>query len=88
MFTHIYNPSNLGVGDQEDRGLRPALKGREKPPSQQNKQSMVIHTCNPSYLGNRDRTIMEATWAKSTPYLKNNESKKGWGCGSSSRVLV
>jgi hypothetical protein len=53
---------------------------------------VVLHICNPSYLGGRDgRRLSKASpQTKSKKfYLKNkkqNKSKKDWECGSSGRA--
>jgi hypothetical protein len=39
---------------------------------------MVVHTCNPSYLGGQDRRIAVWDWSKKNtkPYLKNELKEK------------
>jgi hypothetical protein len=46
---YAYNPSHLGSGG---KGIssKPAL-ARSVRPCFKNKQGMVVHTCNPNYLG-------------------------------------
>jgi hypothetical protein len=49
---------------------------------------MVQHACDPSYMGGiGGRTQYESSLGKNARlYLKNNQSKKGLGCGSSGRA--
>jgi hypothetical protein len=52
---------------------------------------VVVHTCNPSYLGGGGGKIVvrgyQGKIARTRPYLKNKQSKKYWGCGSSGRTF-
>jgi hypothetical protein len=49
---------------------------------------IVVRTYDPSYKeGIGMRTVIQAGLGKNTrPYLKKNESKKGWRCGSRNTV--
>jgi hypothetical protein len=53
------------------------------------KTGMVAHTCYSSYLGGTSKKIkIQASLGRNVrPHLKNNESKKGWGSGSSDRAF-
>jgi hypothetical protein len=58
------------------------------PISTNKKLGVVVHTCQPSYTGSINRRTTESVNRRTvginmTAYLKNNESKMGWGCGSS-----
>jgi hypothetical protein len=58
-----------------------------KKPPKTKKLGIVVCTCCPSYgeKGKIGETRSRPAWAKTRPYLKNNQSTKGWRHGSSYR---
>jgi hypothetical protein len=82
---HFCNPSYLEGLDQEDQVSSPARqKSLQDTTLAEKKLSIVAHSCflhyeekdcGPGLPGEKWETC-----------LQNNQSKKGWGCGSSGRV--
>jgi hypothetical protein len=49
---------------------------------------MVAHACNPSYSGGRGRKVVSLRSAHAIITEILLKKKRGWGCGSSGRVLA
>jgi hypothetical protein len=79
LGAHACISSYLGGEDWENCGSRPAQVKKSTEKGKQGGNSPV-----------RKHKIAELrarpTQAKARPYLKNNQSKNGWKCGSSSRA--
>jgi hypothetical protein len=52
--------------------------------------ALVVHTCNPTYLGGRDQENQgsrpEEANSSQDPHLQNNQSKMNRRCGSSGKA--
>jgi hypothetical protein len=56
---YFCNPSYSGGRDQEDHSLRPVqAKNLQGPISTNEKLSVVMHTCHPSYVGSTNKRIV------------------------------
>jgi hypothetical protein len=51
---------------------------------------MVVHACHPRYTGNvNSRIVIQTDLDRNMrPYLKHNQSKKGWGYDSNGKMLA
>jgi hypothetical protein len=57
-------------------------------PILKNKPGVVVHICNASYSGGRDKRILVRGQPWERPFLKNKLSQKSCGCVSTSRLLA
>jgi hypothetical protein len=85
MVTHACNPSYWGGRKLKDYSLRSAQAKKLWGYNSINIW-MQWHPCHPSYTRsiNRRITVQASPNIIVKPYLKNNQSKQGWGCDSSS----
>jgi hypothetical protein len=69
VVTHTLHTSYSGGRNWEDQGMK-SDRQKERPPTSENEQGMVVHVCDPSYAGSISRRIL----VQSQPQAKMHKS--------------